>query len=331
MRRRPTRGLPALALRTTLVGLLVLPAACGLQSGMPLTVDAEPGSLPEQPTLKGKHLTVSSKEFSEQLVLGQIAGIALKVAGADVIDRTNIKGSIGAREALKKGSVDLYWEYTGTAWINYLGHTTPIANAHEQWVAVAEQDARNGIVWLPPAPLNNTYAFAGTQANMRKYDLNTLSDVAALAKRDPRAVTFCVENEFAAREDGLGGVLARYGIKVPSGNIRKMQSGLIYTETAKGSTCLLGEVFTTDGRIEAMHLKVLEDDKHFFPNYNASVTVNAKTFRKYPAIAAVMDPITVRLTTDVMRSLNAEVDVDGREPHDVARDWLEREGFIRAK
>ncbi|MYW05382.1 glycine betaine ABC transporter substrate-binding protein [Streptomyces sp. SID3343] len=305
-----------------------LGSACGLQSGLPLTTDAEPGSIRKEPTLDGKTLTVSSKEFSEQLVLGEIAGLALKVAGANVIDKTNIKGSIGAREALKKGSVDLYWEYTGTAWINYLGHTTPITDPQQQWEAVARQDLSNHIVWLPPAPLNNTYAFAGTQANMRRYALNTLSDVAVLAKRDNGAVTFCVENEFAARGDGLGGVLAAYGIKVPDGNIRKMQSGLIYTETAKGSTCLLGEVFTTDGRIQAMNLKVLEDDKHFFPNYNAAVTINEKTYKKYPVIKDVMAPITAKLTTDVMRSLNAEVDVAGREPRDVAEAWLKQEGFI---
>ncbi|MYS81948.1 glycine betaine ABC transporter substrate-binding protein [Embleya scabrispora] len=309
--------------------LAASPTGCGLTSGLPLTVDAEPGSIRPQPSLEGKTLTVGSKEFSEQLVLGEIAGIALKVAGAKVIDKTNIKGSIGAREALKKGSLDLYWEYTGTAWINYLGHTEPIVDPQAQWEAVAAQDLRNGIVWLPPAPLNNTYAFAGTQANMRKYDLNTLSDVAALAERDSGAVTFCVENEFAARADGLGGMLAAYGIKVPAGNIRKMQSGLIYTETAKGGTCLLGEVFTTDGRVAAMNLKVLADDKHFFPNYNAAVTINAKTYKKYPAIREVMAPISTKLTTDVMRTLNAEVDVAGREPKDVAEDWLKQEGFIR--
>ncbi|WP_439675213.1 glycine betaine ABC transporter substrate-binding protein [Embleya sp. MST-111070] len=316
------------AWRVALSALLATLPACGLTSGLPLTVDADPGSIRRQPSLDGKTLTVSSKEFSEQLVLGEIAGIALKVAGAKVIDKTNIKGSIGAREALKKGSVDLYWEYTGTAWINYLGHTQPITDPQAQWDAVAAQDARNGIVWLPPAPLNNTYAFAGTQSNMRRYDLHTLSDVAALAARDAGAVTFCVENEFAARSDGLGGVLAAYGIKIPDGNIRKMQSGLIYTETAKGDTCLLGEVFTTDGRIAAMNLSVLTDDKHFFPNYNAAVTINAKTYKKYPAIRDVLTPITTKLTTDVMRTLNAEVDVAGQEPRDVAKSWLKQEGFI---
>ncbi|MGC0420782.1 glycine betaine ABC transporter substrate-binding protein [Embleya sp. AB8] len=315
------------ALPTLLAILAALPA-CGLTSGLPLTVDAKPGSIHTEPSLSGKTLTVSSKEFSEQLVLGEIAGIALKVAGAKVIDKTNIKGSIGAREALKKGSVDLYWEYTGTAWINYLGHTTPIADPQAQWSAVATQDLKNGIVWLPPAPLNNTYAFAGTQPNMLKYHLQTLTDVATLAKQNPGAVTFCVENEFAARSDGLTGVLAAYGIKVPDSNIRKMQSGLIYTETAKGGTCLLGEVFTTDGRIAAMNLKVLEDNNHFFPNYNAAVTINEKTYKKYPAIREVLTPITEKLTTDVMRTLNAEVDVAGREPRDVAKDWLKQEGFI---
>ena len=89
---------------------------------------------------EGRHLTVTSKEFTEQLILGAIMGIAFKAAGAEVLDRTGIQGSIGAREAVKNGDADGMYEYTGTAWITYLGHTKPIPDPQEQWQAVRDAD-----------------------------------------------------------------------------------------------------------------------------------------------------------------------------------------------
>lgn len=152
--------------------------------------------------------------------------------------------------------------------------------------------------------------------------------MAALAKKDPGAVTICVENEFASRDDGLPGMEKKYGMKIPAGNIRKMDAGIIYTQVSESSSCLLGEVFTTDGRIKAMNLDVLEDDKNFFPNYNASPVVHEATFEKYPVIAELLDPLAKKLTTEVAQTLNAKVDVDGEDPHEVAKDWLVAEGFI---
>src|SRR5213079_850275 len=148
-------------------------------------------------------VTVMSKEFTEQLVLGAIMGIAFKAAGADVLDRTGIQGSIGAREAIKSGDADAMYEYTGTAWITYLGNSDPITDPQKQYEAVAKADKKNGITWLPQAELNNTYALAMNNANFKKYGTRSLSDVAALAKKNPKAVTLCVESEFANRADGL--------------------------------------------------------------------------------------------------------------------------------
>ncbi len=135
--------------------------------------------------------------------------------------------------------------------------------------------------------------------------------MAALAKKDPGAVTICVENEFASRDDGLPGMEKKYGMKIPAGNIRKMDAGIIYTQVSESDSCLLGEVFTTDGRIKAMDLNVLRDDKNFFPNYNASPVVHEATFEKYPVIAELLDPLARKLTTEVAQTLNAKVDVDG--------------------
>jgi osmoprotectant transport system substrate-binding protein len=302
-------------------------AGCGLTSGSPMVDDVKPGSVGRGEPLKGADITVTSKEFTEQLILGAMMGIAFKAAGAEVLDRTGIQGSIGAREAIKSGDADGMYEYTGTAWITYLGNSHPIPDPQKQWQAVHDADLKNGITWLPPSALNNTYALAMNEANFKKYGTKTLSDVAALSKKNPKAVTLCVESEFANRADGLPGMEKAYGMKIPTANITQMDTGIIYTQAAKG-TCTFGEVFTTDGRIRAMNLKVMADDKHFFPNYNAAPEMNTKSLEKYPAMAEVIEPITKKLNNTVAQELNAKVDVDGQDPHDVAKDWLVKEGFV---
>ncbi|MGW7006933.1 glycine betaine ABC transporter substrate-binding protein [Streptomyces sp. NPDC054933] len=304
-------------------------SGCGLKSGEAIADPVRPGSIGQGKPLKGVTLTVTSKNFSEQIILGEMMGLALKAAGATVIDKTNIQGSIGARQAVLKGTADAMYEYTGTAWITYLGHTRPIPDPRAQWRAVRNEDARNGLTWLPPASLNNTYALGSNQANQERYGFTTLSDVAALSRSDPRAVTLCVENEFEVRDDGLPGMQKAYGMNIPGGNVRIMDGGIVYTQVAQGGSCILGEVFTTDGRIPAKHLRVLADDRHFFPNYNAAPEINSRSLREHPAMAAVLDPITAKLTTENQQQLNAKVDVDGQDPRRVAKDWLVREGFIK--
>ncbi|WP_374196041.1 glycine betaine ABC transporter substrate-binding protein [Streptomyces sp. TS71-3] len=309
-------------------GLATVLTACGLTSGSPMVDTVRPGTIGKGRPLAGADFTVASKEFTEQLVLGAVLGIALEAAGAKVVDRTGIQGSFGARAAVQRGEADVSFEYTGTGWITYLGHTKPEPDPRKQWQKVHDEDLRNGLTWLAPADLNNTYALALNPANARKYGVHTLSDVAKLAKKDPGAVTLCVDGEFAVREDGLPGMERAYGMHVPASKIRKMDSGIVYTQVAKGA-CTFGEIFTTDGRVKALNLSVLRDDRHFFPNYNAAPQVSSATLKKYPAIRSILDPITRKLTNDVAQDLNGKVDVDGQDPHEVALDWLVKEGFVK--
>ncbi|MFJ7235614.1 glycine betaine ABC transporter substrate-binding protein [Streptomyces olivaceus] len=308
--------------------LLTASAACGLTSGSPMVDDVEPGTIGKGRPLEGADLTVTSKEFTEQLVLGAIMGIAFEAAGAEVLDRTGIQGSVGTRAAVENGDADATYEYTGTAWITYLGNSRPIPDPEQQWQAVKEADAKKGMTWLPPARLNNTYALAMNQSNYKKYRTKTLSEVTELSKSDPGAVTLCVEGEFANRADGLPGLEKAYGMSLPAGNITQMDTGIIYTQTAKGA-CTYGEVYTTDGRIKSMNLAVMKDDKKFFPNYNAAPMVRTATLKKWPAIASVLDPVTKALDNDVAQTLNAKVDVDGEDPHQVALDWMKEKGFVK--
>lgn len=282
--------------------------------------------------LDGGSFSVGSKNFTENILLGKMTVILLKSAGADVKDLTNIPGSAASREAQLAGQVELTWEYTGTAWLTYLGNATPIPDERKQYVATRDADLReNNLVWLPPTPMNDTYTMAINAASAKKYGITKLSEMSQVP---PAERTFCVEAEFTNRPDGLKGMLDTYGLPlgspegIPRSNLRTLQTGAIYDATAKGQ-CTFGEVFTTDGRIEALDLTALEDDRSFFPKYNASLVVRQQTLEEHPEIEKLFEPVSAKLTNEVIAGLNAEVDVEGRDPAEVAWDWLHDEGLVR--
>lgn len=280
--------------------------------------------------LSGAKIAVGSKNFTEQLVLGKMAVIVLRAAGADAPDLTNIPGSSSARQAMIEDQVQMQWEYTGTAWIAYLGETKPIPDEKKQYEAVRDRDKKeNRLIWLTPAPMNNTYGFAGPSETIKKLGITKLSELAKVPKED---LTFCVESEFNNRNDGFVPMLKTYGLTkgkdFPDDNVKVLDTGAIYSATDKG-TCTFGEVFTTDGRIKALDLTVLEDDKAFFPKYNVAPVVTETVMESYPAVADLLGPVTAKLTDEVLIELNAQVDVDGRDPADVAIAWLTDEGFIK--
>lgn len=323
-RRARTRVLTAGALC-----VLLTVSGCGLVSGSRMSDTVRPGSVGKGRPLAGADLTVTSKEFTEQIVLGQIMGLLFQAAGANVVDRTSIQGSVGAREAVRTGSADAMYEYTGTSWITYLGHSKPIPDARKQFEAVRKEDAGQGISWLEPSSVNNVYALAVNSEVRRKYGLRTLSDVAKLSRRNPQAVKACVDNEFASRDDGLNGMQQAYGMRIPAANVSKMSGGVVYTQVAQAAPCPVGQVTATDGRIPAMGLHVLKDDRSFFPIYSAAPEINSATLKRYPQLARVLAPVTRALNNREMQALNGKVDVDGEDPHAVAKEWLVQKGFIR--
>lgn len=265
---------------------------------------------------------IGSKDFSEQYILAYMTAELLNAHGADVEANTKLVGSANVRQALENDQFLGYWEYTGTSWITYNGNTTPVQGAEEQFDAVKEADAENGIAWLDPAPFNNTYAFAIRQSEADELGVKTLSDVAALPAADQ---TFCIESEFSTRDDGMPGLTDAYGFDA---SITMLDTGVIYTATQKGDDCNFGEVFQTDGRIPALDLVVMEDDKEFFPSYQGGFTLKQSTLDEYPEIADVLAELSPLLTTEVMQELNAKADVDGEDPEDIAIDWLEEQGLI---
>lgn len=273
--------------------------------------------------LAGVNLTAGSKEFTESILLGQIASVALENAGASVDDRTGISGSATVREALLSDEIDFYWDYTGTGWVNILGNSTEDVPT-DLYAAVAEADAANGVVWLEPAPFENTYRIAVPTAFAEDNDLVTMSDAAAYISANPQDAAVCAAAEFINRDDGLPGLQTAYGFEFSE--VVQLDLNLIYTQV--GESCNFGEVFSTDARIVSNDLAVLSDDEGFFVQYQGSMTLRDSTLAENPAIAEIMAPISAALTSEVITALNGQVDNDGEDPRDVAEEWLQAEGFL---
>ncbi|MEU4342187.1 glycine betaine ABC transporter substrate-binding protein [Nocardia sp. NPDC023852] len=316
----------ALALGLALVG------ACGLQSGGAVPLRVGPGSIQPVPELADVRVIVGSKDFTEQNILGYLIEFALSAAGADVRDLTNIQGSNSMRDAQLHGQIDVVYDYTGTGWVNYLGNETPIPDEIGQFEAVRAADlAAHGMVWAGMAPMNNTYALAMSSRTAQETGVRTLSDYVRLVDSDPAAATLCVGTEFNVRQDGFPGLTREYAID--PGKVRKqiVQDAVVYQATADGKQCHFGSVAATDGRILALNLILLQDDRGFFPKYNAALVIRKAFADAHPEVATVMAPISRRLTNEAITELNRQVDVDGREPAEVARDWMVTQGFVTAR
>lgn len=275
--------------------------------------------------LSGASFTVGSKEFTESIILGKITEQVLEHHGAKVTDKTGISGSATVRKALTSGQIDMYWDYTGTGWVNYLKHTTKNV-PQDLYAAVKKEDlAKNQVAWLKPAPFEDTYRIAVSHDFAEQNNLTTMSDAAAYIKAHPDDSAVCAASEFINRDDGLPGMEKAYGIKFSS--VVELDLNLVYTQI--GKKCPFGEVFSTDGRIVSQDLTVLDDDKNFFIEYRGALTMMDKTLQKYPQLATIMAPVSKALTDDAVTKMNSAVDVEGKKAEDVAKNFLDQQGLLK--
>ncbi|HWC79838.1 MAG TPA: glycine betaine ABC transporter substrate-binding protein [Pseudonocardiaceae bacterium] len=317
-----------LAIALALVGTAL--AGCGLNSGGAVPYFVGPGSIKPVAGLEGVPITVGSKDFTENILLGYIAEYALEAAGMKVEDLTDIEGSNSSRLAETTGQIDMMWDYTGTGWISYQGNNNPIADPIQMYNAVRAADLKQGIDWIDLAPMNDTYAIAENQAVKDKYHVTNLTQLAALAKKDPSAATFCLETEFASRNDGFPGLVKKYGMNIPNSQIQILDTGAVYAATAKAQACNFGEIFSTDARTISLHLTVLDDDRKFFPSYNAAVTIRKSYLDQHPQLEQVLAPVSAKLTNQAIIDMSYQVDVLGKDWADVAKNWMVQQGFVTA-
>ncbi|SFU95290.1 glycine betaine ABC transporter substrate-binding protein [Halomonas korlensis] len=264
-------------------------------------------------------IVVGGKNFTEQQILTSMTAQYLEGLGYEIEKRAGM-GSAILRQAQENGQIDMYWEYTGTSLINY-NDVTEQLSPEETYARVKELDAEKGLVWLEPSDANNTYALAMREQDAEERGIETLSDLAETIN-DGEELSFALNAEFYAREDGWRPLLEAYDFRVSRGDIQRMDTGLVYPALRDGDVDV-GLVFATDGRIPAFDFRVLEDDEGFFPAYALTPVVREETLEANPELAEQMNALSSLLDDETMAELNARVDVERETIEDVAESFLQ--------
>ena len=266
-------------------------------------------------------IRIGARVFTEQTLLAEITAQYLKSKGYN----TQVTGGLGsslARSAQESGQLDLIWEYTGVSLVAY-NHVTEKLDSQQSFDRVKELDAKKGLVWLHPSKFSNTYALALPENVAKQFpDVNSISDLnKVLREPDNQNELVALDTEFANRSDGLLGMVELYDMDLTRRNIRQMDAGLVYTALKNGQV-FAGLVYTTDGRLSAFNLKLLDDDLHYFPDYTAAPVVSKAYLDAHPDLEALLKPLAELFDDETMRQLNARVDVNHESPSKVAADFL---------
>ncbi|MGJ7513905.1 glycine betaine ABC transporter substrate-binding protein [Pseudomonas baetica] len=266
-------------------------------------------------------IRIGARVFTEQTLLAEITSQYLRTQGYNVL----VTGGLGsnlARSAQESGQLDMLWEYTGVSLVAY-NHVTEKLDSEQSYARVKELDAKKGLVWLTPSKFSNTYALALPENVADEYpQINSISELNHVLRDEARTNHLvALDTEFANRSDGLGGMVQLYDMNLTRKNIRQMDAGLVYTALRNGQV-FAGLVYTTDGRLNAFKLKLLKDDKHYFPDYTAAPVVRQAFLDAHPQLAEQLKPLAELFDDDTMRQLNARVDVDHESPSTVAADFL---------
>ncbi|MBP8055893.1 MAG: quaternary ammonium transporter [Chloroflexi bacterium] len=267
-------------------------------------------------------IVVASKDFTEQFIIGEMYALLLEDAGYTVERKINLGGTPIAHEALLNEEIDVYPEYTGTGLLTVLKMdvmSDPAAVFEAVKEAYAEQF---DLTWLDPAPMNNTQALAMTRGRAAELGITTFSDMVAHADE----LVLIGPPEFAEREDGIPGLKSVYG-EFEFANFLTVDPGLRYQALLNGEADVV-VAFGTDGELAAYDLVSLVDDKGLYPPYQIAPVIRQAVLDENPDVADVLNALASLLTDATMQRLNNEVSGNGREPADVAREFLVQEGLI---
>lgn len=283
-----------------------------------------------QTTQAAAPLVMATKSFTEQHILSAMTVLWLQKKGFEVVPKRNIATTIG-RNALLNKQIDMVWEYTGTSLIIF-NHISQPMSSQQAYETVKQLDGKLGLIWLNPAPMNNTYAFAMTQERAKKEGINTMSQLVAKVEQvrqsDPdHNWRLGLDLEFAGRSDGLKPLQKTYNLGLDRPQIRQMDPGLVYNAIRDGFVDA-GLIYTTDGRVKGFNLKVLEDDKHFFPSYNVTPVVRQDVLASHPGLDSALNQLSAQITNEAITELNKRVDIDHESPEKVARDFLQSKNML---
>jgi osmoprotectant transport system substrate-binding protein len=264
------------------------------------------------------HIVVGSKNFTEQLILGEIIAQHIEARTHQQVERKlDLGGTLLAHQALLSKDIDMYPEYTGTAFTNVLkrsGVTDP-AVVLEQ--VRAEYSSGFHLDWLDPFGFENSFAMTIRGEDARARHLATLSDAAA----DPMGFALGAGYEFLTRPDAYGALNRAYPIKWTAAP-RSMDLGLLY-QALQQKQVSMAAANTTDGLLNKLDVTVLKDDKHVFPPYQACIVVRQEALASYPNLRAILTELSGKISDTQMRNMNYAVDAEHRPARDVAKDFLQ--------
>jgi osmoprotectant transport system substrate-binding protein len=296
-------------------------AAVCLMAALILTACAPPRS---------SRITIGAKNFTEQVVLGELVAQEIEaVTGQPVDRRFYLAGSYLCQQALVSGRIDGYVEYTGTALTAILKQPLPPVGLRDEaavFQRVSELYASKYRVKVEPGlGFQNTFAMVVRGDDARRLGLKTISDAVKSAPDPTKGWRLGVGYEFQSRPDGLSGLVATYGLKF-DGAPRTMDLGLLYRALGSGQVDMVAGN-STDGPIRALGFVVLEDDKHYFPPYEAVPLFREDSLARHPGIQVAMDRLAGKVSADEVRGMNYAVDSEHKDVGEVVREFRRGKGL----
>ncbi len=266
----------------------------------------------------GDSLVIGSKNFTEQVILGEIVAAHIERKTELAVDRRlNLTGTFICDRALRSGELDAYVEYTGTAWTAIL-ERQPINDREKVFEEVRRAYRERGLEWLSPLGFNNTFAIMIRGADARRMDLQKISDIRPHTPGWHPGFGY----EFQERQDGLTGLVEIYQLQFASAP-RFMELGLLYTALAEGRIDIVAGN-STDGLVDAMDLHMLEDDRGYFPPYDAALVIRQDTLARHPGLRETLEQLSGKISEKRMRQMNYAVDGRGEPARLVATRFLEQ-------
>ena len=269
---------------------------------------------------------IATKPMTEQYILGEMLGLLIEDGTGYSVEITKGigGGTSNIQPAMEKGEFDLYPEYTSSGWVLVLGNSAEGMSDEEMFEALkAQYEEKFGMTWLGLYGFNNTYTVVVRGEVAEEYGLEKTSDLAAVAGD----LTFGGNPDYLEREDGFPALCDTYGLEF--GKVADIDIGLKYQALASGDIDVTN-AYTTDAQLgnEAMNVKALEDDKHLQVNYFCSTVVRQDALEKFPGLEDVLMEMDGILSDGEMAKLNYQVEVEGKDEKDVARDFLVQKGLL---
>jgi osmoprotectant transport system substrate-binding protein len=270
---------------------------------------------------KKEVIKIGHKNFTEQRIIGEMMAVLIEENTDYKTEVKELGGTMLVNSGLESGDLDISAEYTGTGYI-YLLKESGLKDPEKIYQYVKEEFAKQGVTWLSPLGFNNTYAFAVKPELAKKYNLKKISDLPGVAEK----LKVGEQADFFSREDGMPGITKTYGFKFKEEI--NMDTGLKYIAVNQGDIDV-AVVYTTDGMLKKYNLTVLEDDKNFFPPYDAVPRMKTEFADSHPEIVKELEKLGRVFTNENFQNYNYQVDVLELPIKKVAKDALKEKGLIQ--